>query len=394
MPSIDQVIRLAPRKEGDSILWEALGEAGFAPLFKKMADTPQSPIYHSEGNVFIHTRLVLEALVGLKEYYLLTEKEQNVVFLSALLHDIGKTICTILKDGEITSPYHTVKGAILARDLLWREFDLAGTKEKQALREAVSLLVKYHSFPTFAPLEKDATRKLLKIASAGELTELFSLKLLYLLSKADVLGRKSVDGDDYLERVECFYMMAEDLGCLEKPFAFSSPFSKRAYFRRQTDWPGDTLYPGTWGEVTMLCGLPGSGKDTFIKKYMPQSQMVSLDGIREELGIGPTEEQGQVIAAFQKVARGLLRSHQPFVFNATNLSRDIRQKQIDLFEKYGAAVKIIYLETSFAEQLQRNAGREAEVPLSAIEKMFSKLEMPEGWEAQAVTWEISERDKK
>ena len=383
-----------PREQGAPIPWEKLGELGLASLFSRMENTPQNPLYHSEGNVFVHTKLVCEALVGFAEFGLLTEQEQNILFLSAVLHDIGKTVCTIERDGEITSPYHTVKGGILARRLLWQTFDLAGTKEKQQQREAICLLVKYHSFPTFAPVEKDWKRKMLKIAAAGELAPGFSLKLLYLLSKADVAGRKSIDKDDYEERVECFKMMAEDLGCFEKPHAFADTFSKRAYFRRQTDWQESQLFDDTWGEVTMLCGLPGSGKDTYIQKYMPKQEMISLDGIRAALRISPTEDQGRVISAFQKMARERLRQKQPFIYNATNLSRDIRQKQIDLFEKYGAAVRIIYLETSFEEELLRNKGREAQVPESAIERMFDKLEMPEVWEAQTVVWEISEKDKR
>ena len=57
-------------------------------------------------------------------------------------------------------------------------------------------------------------------------------------------------------------------------------------------------------------------------------------------------------------------------------------------------MRIIYLETSFEEELLRNKGREAQVPESAIERMFDKLEMPEVWEAQTVVWEISEKDKR
>ena len=378
-----------PRETNQPILWEDFADSGFATLFTKMQNSPQSPKYHSEGDVWVHTKMVCEALVELEEYGELSKKEQDVVFLSAMLHDIGKTVCTTLRDGEITSPYHTVKGAVLARGWLWQQFDLAGTKEKQALREAICMMVKYHSFPTFATVEKDWQRKMLKIAANGELTDRFSIKLLYLLSKADVAGRKSQVEDDYKERVECFKMMAEDAGCFACPYPFTDAFSERAYFRRQTNWQGDSLWKDTWGEVIMLCGLPASGKDTYIATHLPEMEMISLDAIRERLGISPTDDQGKVIATFQSMARERLRKKQPFVYNATNLSRDIRQKQIDLFEKYGASVKIIFLETPWEEEMARNQSREAEVPQHAIDRMLGKLEMPERSESEAVVWDIT-----
>ena len=81
-----------------------------------------------------------------------------------------------------------------------------------------------------------------------------------------------------------------------------------------------------------------------------------------------------------------LRKHQPFVWNATNITRDTRQKQISLFERYGASVRIIYLETDWNTQLERNRGREAEVPVEAIEKMLGKTVPPMPEEAETVEW--------
>ena len=89
------------------------------------------------------------------------------------------------------------------------------------------------------------------------------------------------------------------------------------------------------------------------------------------------------------MAKERLRKKQPFVYNATNLSKDIRQKQIDLFEKYGASVKIIFLETPWEEEMARNQSREAEVPQQAIQRMLQKLEMPERSESEAVVWDIT-----
>src|SRR6266700_2539033 len=55
---------------------------------------PQSPIFHAEGDVLIHTRRVVEALISLDEWRNLPAEERMLLFASTLLHDIGKPICT------------------------------------------------------------------------------------------------------------------------------------------------------------------------------------------------------------------------------------------------------------------------------------------------------------
>ena len=149
------------------------------------------------------------------------------------------------------------------------------------------------------------------------------------------------------------------------------------------------MFDDTWGEVILLSGLPGTGKDTWIQKNCPHLPMVSLDNIRRRMGIAPTEPQGVVAAAAHDEARKYLRHHQPFVWNATNVTLDMRSKQISLFEQYGAAVKTVFLETGWEEGLRRNAERAAEVPPSAIGHMLSKLEIPEAYECERVVWERS-----
>ena len=76
-------------------------------------------------------------------------------------------------------------------------------------------------------------------------------------------------------------------------------------------------------------------------------------------------------------AREYLRKKQPFVWNATNITAQTRNMQISLFEGYGASVETVFLETAWNEQMLRNQSREAEVSVMVIEKMLSKLTLPE-----------------
>ena len=150
--------------------------------------------------------------------------------------------------------------------------------------------------------------------------------------------------------------------------------------------PDQVLYDDTWGEVILLSGLPGTGKDTWIQENLSDFPMISLDEIRKELHIKPTENQGEIIKTAQSRAREYLRRRQPFIWNATNLTRDIRTKQCSLFEQYCARVHIIYLETAWKIRENRDLERSDFVPEAVVEKMLEKTVPPTPDEAQIVEW--------
>ncbi len=76
--------------------------------------------------------------------------------------------------------------------------------DRQALRETVCTLIRYHTLPLHAAYEADGARRLLKAAADGELLPDFSVELLCLLAKADILGRACGDRAELLEAVELF----------------------------------------------------------------------------------------------------------------------------------------------------------------------------------------------
>ena len=98
--------------------------------------------------------------------------------------------------------------------------------------------------------------------------------------------------------------------------------------------------------------------------------------------------QAAVRAAVQLArerALALLRDRTPFVWNATSLT-GLRSKWVELFERYGARVRIVFLETGWEENLRRNGSRAAVVPEDVIGGMLDRLEPPERWEADRVEW--------
>lgn len=383
----EKFLRLIPLS-GETINWCGFSDTLMKPIFEDMARTEQNPDYHGEVDVLTHTKMVCEALIRDPEYQKGTDREKTVLFLAALFHDIGKIRCTRFEDGSWRSPHHARTGSTMAREILWRDLGFCGTEEKQQLREAVCRLVRYHSFPPYAISDSNPERKLLRIAADGVLTKDFSLATLLTLERADILGRICRDTEDSLEKIDYCRMLAEEEGCLHEPFAFADHFSQRAYFKEKTEWKDQAVFNDTWGEIIMLSGLPGTGKDTWIAHNLPDLPMISLDDIRRRLQIRPTDNQGRVIAEAYDMAKEYMRKKQPFLWNATNITPKTRGWQISLFEDYGASVHTVFLETEWHEQLRRNASRKEMVPVFAVERMLSKLEPPEQAECERVSWKI------
>ena len=92
------------------------------PELNKLILTPQDPTYHGEGNVWIHTQMVLRALIAQDDFAASSDEDKFVLFMTALLHDIAKPETTIIDEisGRISQPRHSQKGEISSRILLWR----------------------------------------------------------------------------------------------------------------------------------------------------------------------------------------------------------------------------------------------------------------------------------
>lgn len=89
----------------------------FYPELAAIQDCPQDPMWHPEGDVWIHTLHCLD--------WFATERTGNdqddvVVGLAVLCHDFGKPATTREDDGRITSRGHEAVGDSLTRDFLER----------------------------------------------------------------------------------------------------------------------------------------------------------------------------------------------------------------------------------------------------------------------------------
>lgn len=350
------------------------------PQLRQAIDTPQSAPHHREGSVWTHTRMCLTELLALREYQALPRADQVTVFLALLLHDIAKCSTTVVdpETGRIGHPGHSRKGAIDARVALW---DVGAPFEQ---REAICRLVQSHQYPMWA-LAGSRTGKSPEFLVRW-LSWQVDLRLLALLAEADMRGRICDDAQTALDNIELFRELAQEEGCFDAPRSFVDAHTRVSYFRGASVHPDYPLFQEPGSRVTVMCGLPASGKNTWVDANRKGLPVVSFDDAREELGLRHGKAEGVVAHHAVDKAKDLLRAKKPFVWNATHLSQQMRDKTLDLLFAYGAEVDLVYLERPRAELLQRNTRRDTSLTNKALEAMVHKWEPPLPTEAHAVSY--------
>lgn len=345
---------------------------------RRMKDVPQDPRYHAEGDVAVHTQMVLEALQNEATFQELPLQDQEMLWTAALLHDVEKYSTTVFEaDGSITSNGHARKGAQFARQSLYIK-ELAPF----AIREQIVGLVRYHGLPIWLFEKPDPLKALVKASME------VNTQWLALLARADMLGRICEDQAEMLYRIDCFEAFCQENNCWGKARSFVSSDAKMYYLRHEAAYLDYVPFEKLEAEVVLMSGLPGAGKDSYIKKHYPDWPVISLDELRIKSGISPTDKtgNGQIIQEAKEQARVYLRKQQSFVWNATNTTSQMRAQLLDLFMQYQAKMKIVYVEVPYQHLHQQNSSRDEVVPRVVIDKLVMKLEVPAPWEAHAVNY--------
>lgn len=372
-----QLRALLPQ-DGESPDWTAILAA--IPALEPLALTPQEPRYHGEGDVWTHTKMVVDALLALPDYRLAAPERRFVLFYAALLHDIAKPATTTVDpiSGRIGQPGHSGRGAIDARILLWRAgvpFDL---------REAICRLIAVHQLPFYA--FQDNRSGATPEFTVRRLSHQSSLRELAALAEADMRGRYCDDADAVLLDIELFRELAREEGCYDAPRAFADPWTRLRYFRGEDVHPDYAYHREPGSEVTVLSGLPASGKSSWIARHGGGRPVIGFDEARAELGLKHGDNEGAAVHHVIDQAKALLRKQAPFIWNATHLSRQMRQKTLDLLFDYGAGVEVVYLEAPEATLYARNHRRDTSLPNAAIERMLFRWEVVLPTEAHEVKY--------
>lgn len=153
------------------------------PELAQLKGVPQDPQWHPEGDVAVHTQLVVDRARELIDD--LPYAKQVTVMLGALCHDFGKASTTALTDGRWRSLGHDVAGVAPTESFLdrLRIHSLDGYD----VRGQVISLVREHLKPGEFYKKQDQVGD----GAFKRLARRCELELLYRIARADSLGRNA-----------------------------------------------------------------------------------------------------------------------------------------------------------------------------------------------------------
>lgn len=164
------------------------------PELEALIDLPQDPLYHPEGDVWVHTMEVIDRAAALRDK---TDEPLSFMLL-CLCHDFGKAVTTELIKGRYHAYQHEIKGIPIIETFLNRII-----KEK-SIRRYVTGMVPLHMRPNVAafskPSVKSTNRLFYEAASPGDLV------YFAICDKPVLAGEENFTGDsDFLwERLSVF----------------------------------------------------------------------------------------------------------------------------------------------------------------------------------------------
>lgn len=176
------------------------------PEMEPLYDCPQDPEWHPEGNVWIHTLMVIDKARELNAD--LDRPRLATVMLGAVCHDLGKPATTALIDGRVKSPNHEAMGVEPATQILDRLN--IHTLDNFDVRFQVLGIVAEHLRPSAFHKAKDSV----KDGAFRRLAQKVDLELLVRFARADCHGRT---GTFDCSAMDWFIERARSLGVEHKP---------------------------------------------------------------------------------------------------------------------------------------------------------------------------------
>jgi len=176
------------------------------PEMEALYDCPQDPEWHPEGNVWIHTLMVIDKARELNGD--LERSRLAAIMLGAVCHDLGKPATTAVIDGRIKSPNHEAMGVAPATAILDRLN--INSMDGFDVRAQVIGLVGEH----LRPMAFFKSRETVTDGAFRRLAQKVDLELLVRFARADCTGRSGVFD---CSGIEWFFDRARSLGVEHKP---------------------------------------------------------------------------------------------------------------------------------------------------------------------------------
>ena len=201
---IKKLLLKSPKPSIGFELMRELGILSYYPELKALIGLPQSPKWHPEGDVWIHTLMSLDAMVPL----LGSDEQRNLRYMFAILcHDLGKALSTTIDaDQKIQSIGHEYKGREVTKMFMQRL-----TNEKSFI-ESLLPLVEHHLKPSQLYMAQSKESAIRRLATKVNIEELV------VIAKADFLGRSTQEAKSgYYPAGEWLLEQSKKIGVASKP---------------------------------------------------------------------------------------------------------------------------------------------------------------------------------
>jgi len=321
-----------------------------------LSDSELSP-YHAEGSVFTHTMMVyshlpLNASIELK--------------LAALLHDIGKPACAVIREGKgrVSFTNHEKYSSFKAIDIINHYEDESDVFiDKRKILFGINfhdILHKVVSYDEDENVFISNENKMMLNNMFYEDIELFSFLL--DLGVADMKGRICTDLDLNLRRYELI--------------SHFLPY-KGNYIKKYKDL-----------NVYMLIGLPGSGKTTTAEKLMKEDPSLVYLSIDDEImnlnkysysynGAWSKERQKEASSIVFEKMKKLIEEKKSFILDGTNFQEKIRRRQLNAIpSKYYNKIAMVHLTGEKKLIDVMSSRKDKNVPNESIHNMAKEFLYP------------------
>lgn len=329
--------------------------------FAALKGVKQSKRWHKEGNAWNHTILVANEMHKIINNQLsgISLNEKKILMIAALCHDLGKATTTYFDENEKTwkCKSHGNAGEKITRNLLFDE-------RNPWVREEICWLVRWHmNFHHLLDKENTTQFEELKRLSNGNST----IEKLLWLNVADSLGSKSKENSKEIveEKFNEIKNLATGYSCFNKPYKKSKRKSKFSMY--------------------IMIGVPGSGKDTYIKKFLPNLESISRDDIREEMTHGNVQgrklqldntKEAIVTDIVNSRIKACCEKSTSFIINQTNMKKRYRTELKETALKYGTPnIIYVYVEAPSIEECKERRGHGKWD--SIIDRMWGDFEFPD-----------------
>ncbi|MBD3311183.1 MAG: HD domain-containing protein [Candidatus Magasanikbacteria bacterium] len=165
------------------------------PQLPPLVETPQEPDWHPEGDVWVHTLMVVdEAAKIIRRENIEDDKQKFSIMLASLCHDLGKPEVTEEVDGVLVSHGHEQAGFEPTQKFLAG----IGIHSNNEMRKRVVKLVVNHMAPTMLYVNSEIRGNVVKDGAIRRLAERLhpaTIRELVLLCEADHMGRGAFEPD-------------------------------------------------------------------------------------------------------------------------------------------------------------------------------------------------------